>query len=409
MTTISSMSRGFDVKRLLPPDAALERFFASVSLSSPALENVALEDARARVLARSVDADDDYPAAPRSTMDGYAVRAASTPARLRIAGEIRIGERSHHVLAADEAMAIPTGGVLPEGADAIVPIERVSVDGDGVRVEDAATAGACVVERGADMRAGELLLEAGRRIGSAEAAVLASVGIAEVPVYRRPLVGVLSTGNEIVEPKRKPRIGEVRDANRYAIAASLEALGARVRHFPNVPDVEGALEAELRAALSECVGVVVSGGSSVGARDFMPAAVAALGAPGIVVHGLRVRPGKPTLLGAVGGKPVIGLPGNPLSALMMLEAVVAPIFAALVGASVPYDDVRTHLLEPIAVPDGWTWFVPLAISGEGARPLPMHSFAVSLAARASGYVRAEGEFCAGEEVLARRFLCGGVR
>lgn len=397
------------MKRLLPPDAALERFFASVSLASPVVETVSLEDARERVLACDVDADDDYPSAPRSTMDGYAVRAASAPALFRVVGEVRMGYQPHRVLAPDETMYVPTGGVLPEGADAVVPIEQAVVQDACVRVTESVESGSSVVARGADMRAGERLIERGRRIGSPELAVLASVGVVDVPVYRRPLVGVLSSGNEIVEPKRRPRVGEVRDANRYAIAASLEALGARVRHFPIVPDVEGALEAELRSALSVCDGVVISGGSSVGVHDFTPKAVAALGAPGVVVHGLRVRPGKPTVLAAIGAKPVIGLPGNPLSALMMLEAVAAPILAALGGGAIAYHDVRATLLEPVRIRQGWTWYVPLVMNADGVRPLPMHSFAASLAARAGGYVRADRDLETGEEIVARRFLSGGAR
>lgn len=412
MTTISSMTRSFDAKRLLPPHEALERYFARVSLATPVTEYASLEAAARRVLARQIAADAAYPNAPRSAMDGFAVRAASTPGTLRLVGEIRIGEEPRRVLEPDEAMRIPTGGVLPQGADAVVPIEAATATDAEVRIREGVRAGDAVVARGSDMREGDVLLPPGRRIGAPELAVLATLGVVEVPVYRRPLVAVISSGDEIVAPSAHPRTGEVRDSNRYAIAASLEALGAQVRHFAIVRDVQGSLEEELRTALSVCDAAVVTGGSSVGAHDFTPEAIAALGDPGIIAHGLRVRPGKPTLLAAAGSKPIIGLPGNPLSALMMLEAVGAPIVAALTGAELSYDETEAEPTEALRAPEGWTWYVPVSLDAGRATPLPLHSFATSIAARASGYVIVEGngqEFVASDRVRVRRFLCGGAR
>ncbi len=407
MTMMSSMTRGFDVKLLLPPDEAMERFFASCVLPVPLVETVALAQARLRILASDVVASEPLPDAPRSTMDGFAIRAAAAPSSLRIVGEVRMGERAARVVGAGEAMRVPTGGVLPLGTDAVVRIEDACVEGERVTVSHRVESGACSVPRGADVRAGEHLLSSGRRIGAPELAVLASLGVAAVPVYRQPLVGVISSGDELVAPSQAPREGEVRDSNRYAIAASLEALGARVRHYATVRDDRGALHEELRSALRACDAVVVSGGSSVGAQDRTPETVDALGEPGAIVHGLRVRPGKPTLLGAVGSKPVIGLPGNPLSALLVLEAVAAPIFTRLAGTSIAYAEREGRLAEPLHVPEGWTWHVPALLDGDMVRPLPVHSFATSLAARASGYIVAVGTRAAGDRVRLRRFLCGG--
>ncbi len=411
MTTISSMTKGFDAKLLLPPREALERYFTLVTLEPRGIEDVALESARERVLARRIEADDDYPGAARSAMDGFAVRSRGTPGVQRVVGEVRIGARPQRGIANGEAMKISTGAMLPEGADAVVPAECVREADGEVRVDERIAAGDAVVARGADMRAGETLLEPGRRIGAPEMALLAALGIVEVPVYRTPVVAVISSGDELVAPSVRPRAGEVRDANRFAIAASLEALGAQPRQYPIVSDRDGALEATLRDALDACDAVVVSGGSSVGERDLTPRATAALGSPGVIVHGLRVRPGKPTMLAAIEKKPVVGLPGNPLSALMMLEAVAAPIFAALVGAPPPYRERDAELASGLEAPDGWTWYVPVAREGDFVRPLPMRSFAVSLAARASGYVVAGQErrvLRAGERVRMRCFLCGGA-
>jgi molybdopterin molybdotransferase len=261
------------------------------------------------------------------------------------------------------------------------------------------------------MRRGELLLRGGRRLGSPHLGVLATLGVTSVGVYRQPVVAVLSSGDEIVPPSQKPLPGQVRDSNRYAIAASLEAMGAIAVHYPTLRDEPDAFEAGLRAALDECDAVVVTGGSSVGERDRLPEAVAALGEPGVIVHGLRLRPGKPTLLGNVGGKPILGLPGNPTSALMMLEAVSVPIVAALTGARIVPATVEARLAEPARSRPGWTWFVPVALRDEGgtplAHPLSLRSFSVSLTARADGYVimdERDEHWPAGTTVTVYRFI-----
>ncbi len=396
---------------MLPPSEALKQYFAVVSLVAPRVEHVALDDAYGRILGESIEADRDYPNAPRSSMDGFALCAASTPGMLRITGSIRIGRSPERAIARDEAMRIPTGGIVPEGADAVVPIERVEIAGENVHVRDAVKEGEAIVARGADMRAGEHVLSAGRRIGAPELGLFATLGIADVPVFRKPVVAVLSSGDELISPEREAKSADVRDANRYAVAGSLRALGAQPHHYPIVPDRDGAMERALREAVGECDAAVVSGGSSVGEHDRTPDAVAALGEPGVVVHGLRVRPGRPTILGAAGKKPVVGLPGNPLSALVMLEAVAAPIVAALIGTTPPYVEIDAPLGEPVRVPDGWTWYLPVALVDGRAHPLPMHSFSASVAARASGYAcldERHGGYCAGDIVRVRRFLSGGA-
>ncbi len=345
-------------------------------------------------------------------MDGFAVHAASTPGSLRIAGEISIEIVPSRALAVSEAMRIPTGGILPEGADAVVPVESADRDGDFIRVGVAVAAGDSVIARGADMRAGEIVLEPGRRIGSPELAVLATLGVADVRVYRQPIVGIVSCGNELVPVAERPLPGQVRDSNPYAITGSLIALGARPRRYPVVRDREGELGAMLARVLDECDAAIISGGSSVGDRDFTRRTVESLGPPGVVVHGLRIRPGKPALLGARGSKPVIGLPGNPASAFLVLEAVAAPIVAALTGSPAPVEELQVQLGSAVRGREDWTWFVPLAMRDGLAHPLAIHSFATSLAARAAGYL-CIGPRCthyaAGETVGLRRFLSGGAR
>jgi molybdopterin molybdotransferase len=407
---------GFDTSRLLAPAQALAAYFASVSLTPPREETADLDDACWRVLARDIVADADYPAGARSSMDGFAIASNSSPGRFRIAGEVRMGSPWSGSLGNREAVRIPTGGLLPPGSDAVVPIEDARVDGDGLDIAATIPPGDCVNPAGEDMRAGGVVLEAGRRIGAPELAVLATLGIASVPVLRQPRIAVLSSGDEIVPPSAIPAPGQIRDSNRYAIAASLRAMGAHPVHYPTVADEQGALAAALRAALGRNDGAVLSGGSSVGERDVTPAAIASLGEPGVVVHGLRIKPGKPTVLGAVGGKPVVGLPGNPVSALIVLEAVAAPIIGALVGARAQPEELDAKLGAPLIGRLDWTCYAPVTLEDEGGRlvahPLALRSSHVSLPARSAGYVtmaERDGTLETGTRVRVRRFLTGGNR
>lgn len=396
---------------MLPPRQAVVAFFARVTLPAPAVERVAFGDALGRVLAQPLAADDDYPNARRSLMDGFALRSQAAPGEFSIAGEVQMGAAPSGTVHGRHAWRIPTGGVLPEGADAVVPIEEARVAGDVVAIATPVTPGANVAQRGTDMRRGETVLAAGRRIRAPEMGVLATLGATSVAVYRRPAVAVFSSGDELVEPSQTLRPGEIRDSNRYAVAASLRAMGVDARHYPTLRDEAGHFESAIASALRECDGVVVTGGSSVGERDRLPRAVSAIADPGIVVHGLRVKPGKPTLLGAHVAKPIVGLPGNPTSALMMLEGVAAPIFATLAGAPLRPARVTARLARPLRSRKGWTWYVPVALQDEGgtprAYPLALRSFSVSLTARADGYVvtgEDEDELPEGASVSVTRFL-----
>jgi molybdopterin molybdotransferase len=402
---------GFTAERLLAPQQAIVAYFSRVSVMPPGTETVKLEDAPGRVLAVAVVADDDYPNAPRSLMDGFAIAARRTPGRLRIVAGVAMGVAPQVALAGDCAMGIPTGGMLPPGADAVVPIEDVRVEDDRVYINEAVETGANVAHKGADMRKGEPLLEPGRRIAAAEAGVLATVGATEILVYRRPQIAVLSSGDELVPPSQHPRPGQIRDSNRYAVATSLRAMGAAPRHYPTLRDESDEFDRALASALAECDGVVLTGGSSVGERDRLPDAVARIADPGVIVHGLRVKPGKPTLLGAHGSKPIVGLPGNPASALVILEAVAAPIVAALAGAAANASTVSARLAEPAVSRAGWTWYIPVALKHDGglplAHPLPVRSFSVSLAARADGFIimgERDDVWPAGSPVTVHRFL-----
>ncbi len=377
-------------ENLLSPTQAIAAYLARVPLSPRAPERIRLDDAYGRILAEAITADADYPSEPRSAMDGFAITAGGAPGTFAVVGEIAMGRPWARHLMPGQAVRIPTGGVVPDGADAVVPVENVRLSGTAVAVETALEPGENVNPKAGDMRAKSVMFEVGTRIRGPQMGVLATLGVTQVAVFPRPRIAVLSSGDELVPPGMQPQSGQVRDSNRYAIAGALQGMGAVAFHGATVADVPGALERALRKALAEADGAVLTGGSSVGELDRTPAAIAALGAPGVIVHGLRVKPGKPTVLAAVGSKPVIGLPGNPTSAVVILEAVVAPIIGALAGAPIPQDAVSATLAGPVHTRRGWTWFVPVRLerSPEGwvAHPFAVRSSAVSLTAMADGYI-----------------------
>ncbi|GAC1306026.1 MAG: molybdopterin molybdotransferase MoeA [Vulcanimicrobiaceae bacterium] len=407
---------GFDPARLLAPAQAVVLYLGRAELRPPSVETVALDDALGRVLACDAVAREDHPSHARSTMDGFAVASASVATRRRIVGSVAMGSRAPQPLEPGDAMRVPTGGALPDGADAVVPQEDVALDGETIVLAGPIAAGDSVSQRASDIAAGTVVLRAGRRIGGPELGVLATLGLARVTVYRRPRIGIVSTGDELIDPGGVLEIGRIRDSNRYAIAGALRALGADAVQLPRARDDAAALQAALEHALATCDALVTTGGSSVGERDLLPHVVARLGNPGTLVHGLRVKPGKPTLLAAVDGRAIVGLPGNPASSLMILEAVVRPIVAALTGER----DARALALEavataPFAGRPGWTHFVPARLALRGAlltaEPLTIRSAQTSLLARASGYARigeAATRIEAGERVAIALFAAGGA-
>ncbi|MBV8244393.1 MAG: molybdopterin molybdotransferase MoeA [Candidatus Eremiobacteraeota bacterium] len=405
--------RGFVPERLLAPNQALSLYFSHVALAPVGSEDVGLDAAAGRILSETLHADRDYPPIPRSTMDGFAIASSHAPGAFAIAGDVRMGTVSERHLMPGETMRIPTGGAVPRGADAVVPVEAVHVDGGTVRVDAPVPAGDCITPPGDDMRAGETVLTRGTRIGAAQLGVLATIGCTAVPVYRRPQFAILSSGDELVDASATPGHAQIRDSNRYAIAGALAAMGAIPRHIATVGDDPAALERAVAGALSWADAVVLSGGSSVGAADYTPRVLDGFGPPGVVVHGLRVKPGKPTVLGAAGRRPLLGLPGNPASALMILEGVAAPIVAALTGACDAPREIAARAGCAIRGRPGWTWFVPVALSrGDEwpvAEPLGIRSSFVSLLARAGGYVVVgeDGAGAAAGEPVRVRLFSGG--
>jgi len=322
----------FEVKTV---EQAWKALSSSWSPASPGVETLSLLDAVGRVLAEEVRAGEDVPPYARSTVDGYAVLARDTfgasealPAMLRVAEEIPMGKISGRVLSPGEAARISTGGALPGGADACVMLEYVTLLEDGtLLVERPVAPGENVVERGEDISRGEQVLPAGRILGPYELGALAAVGETRVKVVKKPTVAVISSGDELVPAEATPAPGEIRDINSWSLAASvISALGTPVV-LGIARDTCEDVRKLVADALETCDLVVISGGSSVGTRDVVLKVISDLGPPGVVVHGVAVKPGKPVILAVCKGKPVFGLPGHPVSCLVAFDLFVRPAIA----------------------------------------------------------------------------------
>src|SRR6266513_3091189 len=296
-------------------------------------ENVPLEVAARRVLAEPARAEIDLPPFPSSAMDGYAVRAGETPGRLGIQARIAAGNPATAALEPGQAMGIATGGVVPDGADAVIPIEYVVELGNAIEIGSAVERGDNVRPRGGDIRAGEVVVEAGSVLTPARLGALAAAGIPQVRCTRRPRAAVLPTGTELRRPGEVLAAGEIYEANGLILAAQLEAAGAVVELMAAVGDDEVAHRDALEHALGADV-VVTSGGVSVGPHDLVRRVAGDLGVEEVFWR-VAVKPGKPLAFGVRGGTLVFGLPGNPVSALVSFELFVKPAVRALQGVPEP--------------------------------------------------------------------------
>ena len=296
-------------------------------------EAVSLEDAAGRVLAEAARAAVDLPPFASSAMDGFAVRTADTPGRLTVVTRIAAGEPAATAVESGQAMGIATGGAVPRGADAVVPIEYVVDHGNEVEIGAPVEIGANVRPRGGDIQAGEIVVEAGATLTPARLGALAAAGIPQARCAKRPRAAVLPTGTELRRPGEKLAAGEIYEANGLILSAQLGAAGATVELMPAVGDQEGAHRAALGRALEADV-VVTSGGVSVGPHDLVRRVEAELGVEEVFWR-VAVKPGKPIAFGVRRETLVFGLPGNPVSALVGFELFVRPAIRALQGVSEP--------------------------------------------------------------------------
>lgn len=400
---------------LLPPPEALSLLLAHINPLGE-MELVPSPRARGRVTAEPVQAPFPLPSFPRSTVDGYAVAARDTfgageslPAYLRLRGEVHMGTVPDFALGSAECALIHTGGMLPEGADAVVMVEYTQLAREGeVEVLRAVGVGENVLQVGEDVREGEVVIPAGVRLRPAEIGGLMALGIEQVRVARQPRIGIISSGDEVISPGRLLTPGQVYDVNTYTLAALVETVGGQAVSYGIIPDRRQALFEAARRAWSECDLVVLTAGSSVSTRDLTAEVIDRLGEPGVLVHGVNVRPGKPTILGLCDGKAVVGLAGNPVSALVNARLFVVPVIERVLGLARwplrPWVWARLSLnLASVAGREDW---VPVRIAeevggGYRAEPIFGKSNLIFTLVRADGLVRIPADangLDAGEEV-----------
>ena len=296
------------------------------------VEKVPLADSLGRILTQDIPATCAVPHFRKSTMDGMAVRAADTfgasesmPALVQCHVEVRMGEAPTEPLEKGTGVLMPTGGMLPEGADAVVMVEHLEHFGEELYgVTKAVAPGENLIDIGEDLTEGEVILPQFTRIRAQEMGLLASIGLLHIPVLPRFRVGILSTGDEIIPPEQEPLAGQSRDINGYTLLGQALASGAIAKHYGIVKDDLEQLRSVLKRMLNENDLVLLSGGSSVGSRDLSAQLIDELGEPGLLFHGLALKPGKPTIGGVVDGKLIFGLPGHPASAMIVFDTIVRP-------------------------------------------------------------------------------------
>ena len=385
--------------QVLSRDDAEAAFLAALNPAPLGPEDLPLDHLPGRVLAADIAAAVDAPPFDRAVVDGFAVRSAdlfeasgAEPVHLRLNAEtIACGTAPRLAVAPGTATPIATGGPIPRGADAVVMIEHTDPEGDGIAVARAVAPGAHVSFAGSDIARGQTLLRKGAVIGAREVAMLAAVGLDQATVWRRPRVAVLSTGDELIAPGQPLRPAGVYDSNGPVIAAALRENGCEAVHLGAVPDDPQALAKAVRAAFAGHDGLILSGGTSKGAGDLTVQVIEGLGAPGIVAHGVALKPGKPLCLAVCDGKPVAVLPGFPTSAMFTFHELVAPALRTMAGLP-PRGAARVSATVPVRLTSelGRTEFAMVALTegpdGLVAHPVAKGSGAVTAFAQADGFL-----------------------
>lgn len=330
---------------VLPPDDARRLLFEHLEPLA-GYEIVATDEALDRVTARPIKAPHALPSFRRSTMDGYAIRAqdsygasSALPAYLTVVGEVKMGQAADVILSPGEAAIVHTGGMIPDSADAVVQVEHTQTVGHQgvnfppfeIEVLRAVATGQNVLQVGEDVPAGGDVLSGGHRIRPQDIGGMLALGIVEVQVARRPVVGILATGNEIIKPVQTPTPGQIRDINSYTVASQIRRAGGLPVLLGIVPDQFDALLAAAINGLRNCDMLVLSAGSSVSVHDMTVKVIDRLGEPGVLLHGVATRPGKPTIIGVARSQAVLGLPGNPVSAMVQFSMFGVPAISRLQG------------------------------------------------------------------------------
>ncbi len=362
---------------------------------TPGQEAVPLLGALGRYLAEDIVSNETVPYYDRATVDGYAVvsqatqgASGSVPVVLKSRGKVSIGTLTEEVLGPDVTMYVPTGGMVPVGADAMVMIEDTEVLGDLVLIQKPAATGAGLIRTGEDVRPGVKVLSRGRRLTPSDIGALAQLNRHEVPVVKKPRVFIISTGDEFAPFTEELGDGRIRDINTFTLAAMAEDFGFALAGTDLVKDDLDLIQGAIARGLAEADLVLLSGGSSAGEKDFSRKAMEALGGE-ILFHGIRIKPGKPTIGAVIQGKPVIGLPGHPVSAMMVFRTLVVELFRTSSGVVIPERKIRARTAVNFPSNPGrlTCQFLTLTATAEGILCQPYHSSSslISQLTHAEGY------------------------
>jgi molybdopterin molybdotransferase len=389
--------------KVLEPKEALRLLLAVEPVGTETIPTV---QARRRVLAEDLHSAVNLPHFHRAAMDGYAVRAADTfgatqslPAYLKLAGIIEMGKEARQSLNRGEAMRISTGGMMPPEADSVVMVEYTDETDNGlVEIHRGVSPWQNVIQIGDDIKKGELVFAKGRRLRAHDLGALTGVGISSIPVYKQPRVGLISTGDEIVDVDTDPRPGQVRNINQHSLAGMIEEAGGSLKDWGVIRDDRAQLTKALDEALACADLVLLSGGSSMGAKDIALETILSFADSEFIFHGISIAPGKPTIFAKACGKPILGLPGYPVSALVIFDLFGAPLLRRLggensVGAHQLRRTLRARLTTNVASQIGREDYVRVTLDQVDGRfavtPLPSKSGAIFTLVKADGMVRIE--------------------
>jgi molybdopterin molybdotransferase len=373
------------------------RIIASFPLEERQTIEVALDEAAGMVVARDIAARENIPPFSRSLVDGYAVKAKdtygareTTPVLLLPKGEIRVGEATDRVIGDGEAIYVATGAMLPEATDGVVMQEYVRKTSHEIEVTKSLRVGENICFKGDDVESGQTVIEKGKLLSPFDTGVLAALGITGVPVHPRPLIGLISSGDEIVPPSAVPGPGKIRDINTYTISGLIKNRGCLLRFAGIARDTLEETKEKL-SALQDCDMILLSGGSSKGQADFVTAAIEELGGE-IIFHGLNIRPGKPVIFASLWGKPVFGLPGHPVSCAMVVVRFVFPLLERLRGLSsvTPFSAIQGVLTTNVPSSYGIEEYVRVTVQPKEGEisvfPIFAKSSVISMLSRADGYI-----------------------
>jgi molybdopterin molybdotransferase len=360
-----------EFRHLARIEDARRLFFDALGGEVKGVDSIRVQDAVGRVLARQIIARGYLPASDLAVVDGYAVRSvdlrhasSENPIVLQLVGESRLGEPCHLKIREDQAAAVATGSILPKAGDAVVMIEHArKLQRNKIECRSPASPWQGITRKGEDIAPGKLILDRGSRLRPEDIGALKTMGLKTVQVVRKLRVGVLSTGNELVNSRKKNNRMKIVDLNRPILSAMLRELGAEPVDMGIVKDNERAIKDALKMGLAKTDLVLVTAGSSVGKRDLVPDCINSLGRPGMLIHGVAMRPAMPTGLAVVGGKPIVSLPGFPVSAMLAFRTFVRPLLAKLVGAPEPLEPtIKAVLKEKITGTPNHRTFVRVSVS-----------------------------------------------